>query len=31
MGKSFAVDGLREKSREFFREEVRAEFRAWPR
>ena len=27
-GKSFAVDGLREKPREFFREEVRAEVRA---
>ena len=27
-GKSFTVDGLREKLREFYREEVRAELRA---
>ena len=27
-GKSFTVDGLREKLREFFRQEVRAELRA---
>ena len=27
-GKSFTVDGLREKLREFFREDVRAELRA---
>jgi hypothetical protein len=30
-GKSFTVDGLREKLREFYSEEVRAECATWPR